>query len=299
MVFIIAHIVLCVVYRLIRHLPFFEKANTFPAVMVYVLPFFGFLMWMTESLMIGSGRQDEKSVAMEKLKVTDAKYRRFSTDISENDSVMVPLEDALVINEPKLRRLLLLDILRKNPEEYLNILERAKASDDVEVTHYATTTLLEIQSQFEQRLQEYQSEYPMNKKDRDFLLEYSACLKQYADSGLIDGTVLTMQQETLLDVVSAMMKLKSTNREDAFLYVETALNLKKYEDAKRVLDKISSEREESEVWNRLAVRYYWEMGQTEEKDKILEEIANSNMYLTKEGKEWFYFWSKGKSYEKN
>ncbi len=299
MVFILTHIMLCVVYFVLHRRPLFEDKGNFPAVIVYTLPIFGFLMWMVETFMVGSKVLAAESLSTEKLKVTDAKYRRLLTDTDTNNSAMVPLEDALVINDPKLRRSLLLDILHKNPEEYLNILERAKASDDVEVTHYATTTLLEIQSQFEQRLQEYQKEYKSLKRDRDFLLEYSSCLKNYVDSGLIDGTVLIMQQETLLDVVSSMMKLKNTNREDAFLYIETALDLGKYEDAKQILDKASSERYESEIWNQLAVRYYWEMGQTEEIDKVLDEIVKSNMYLTKEGKEWFRFWSKGKNYEKN
>ena len=295
MIFLVIHILLCLIY--IYYKVKTENRDTFPMALVVLVPIFGFAMWVAENLFLRFKKVGDKEFEVEKLKVTDEKYRRLLTDMGSSQE-MVPLEDAFVINDSKLRRSLLLDILHKNPEEYLGVLERASGSEDVEVTHYATTTLLEIQSEFEQRLQEYKNRYETKPHDRAFLLEYSDCLKRYVDSGLIDGTVLSMQQEMLLEVVDIMMQKGERNREDAFLYIETAMDLKKYDKAKHMLDEIEPDSCESEVWNRLAVRYYWEMGQRENIDMILQNIAERKMYLTKEGKEWFKFWSKGKTYEK-
>lgn len=297
MFLLIIHIALCVVYVLLqRHR---KDESGFPAVIVFMLPIFGFLMWLADVKIVAKALLGTKEIGLEKLKVTDTKYKRLDTDESASGHVMVPLEDALIVNDEKLRRSLLLDILHKNPEEYLSTLARAKASDDVEITHYATTTLLEIQSEYEQKLQDYLGEFTARRKDRIFLQEYADCLSRYVDSGLIDGSVLQMQQEKLLDVLGILLEMEAPSREDIFLYIETAMDLKRYPEAKRWLDDSQKSCEEMEMWNQLAVRYYWENGQTEEIDNVLRNVKKSNIYLSKEGKAWFQFWSKGKDYEEN
>ena len=105
-------------------------------------------------------------------------------------------------------------------------------------------------------------------------------------------------EEKLLSILSVLMDSYDSNKEDMYLYIETALNLRKYE-AKDVLYRMRSSCYEQEKWNRLAVRYYCETGQTDEMRKVLENVKNSNIYLTKDGKEWFRFWSKGLYDEKD
>lgn len=295
MAILFIHIVLCIVYTVMKGR--IKENSSFPAIIVYMLPVFGFLMWLVDRRIIIKSLLGTKEVGLEKLKVTDAKYRRLDTDQSASSYAMVPLEDAFAVNDEKLRRSLLMDILHKNPEEYLSTLTRAKTSDDVEITHYATTTLLEIQSEYEQKLQDFLGEYAARKKDRYFLEEYSDCLSRYVDSGLIDGSVLQMQQEKLLEVLGVLIEMEKPSREDIFLYIKTAMDLKRYEEAKNWLDKSQDSCEEMETWNQLAVRYYWENGQPDEIDKVLMHVKQSNMYLSKEGKEWFQFWSKGKAYD--
>ena len=60
---------------------------------------------------------------------------------------------------PKVRHSLMLDILHKNPNEYIAILQKARNSDDTEVTHYATTMMMEIQTEYEKKLQQYEKTY--------------------------------------------------------------------------------------------------------------------------------------------
>lgn len=297
MIILLMHVALCVIYIILQVRYGEKRQNPFPSVIVFVLPIFGFLMYVVDQYVLEGKDWKAKEFHTEKMKVTDARYKHVVEDIGTGNETMVPLEDAMSMDDAKLRRSLILDILHKNPEEYLSTLERAKASDDVEVTHYATTTLLEIQSEFEQKLQDYQKKYLKGKWDRFFLESYVDCLKRYTESGLIDGSVLFMQQEKMMEILTVVLRMPGANREDSFLYIETALNLKKYNEAEKILVKTKGERLESEQWNKLAVRFCWETGQTARIDEILECIHKNNMYLSKEGKEWFRFWSKGRQYE--
>lgn len=299
MIWLIVHMMLCCIYMAYRRRGIREISEVIPPSIVFLVPYIGFILWMADCLLVQTNTLSNREIEIDKLKVTDARYRRLKTDTGADSETMVPLEEALIVNDAKMRRNLILDILHRNPEEYLKTLEKAMDSDDVEVTHYATTTVLEIQSEYEQKLQEYMREFPNHQKEAIFLREYADCLRRYVESGLIDGSVLQMQQEKLLSILSILISSDNSNKEDRYLYIETALNLEQYEAAKVVIDEMQDSGYELEKWNRLAFRYYWEMRQPDEMKKILENVKNSNIYLTKDGKEWFRFWSKGMYNEKD
>lgn len=271
----------------------YGEKDRFPAVIVLLLPVCGILMWIARRLVILFHKEDTRQPGLDKLKVTDARYRRLDFDTSGNNAGMMPLEDAMTIDDTNLRRSLMLDILHKKPEEYLRMLERASAGNDVEITHYATTTLLEVQSVYEGRIRHYIRELERNPRDLQLRKAYKECLSEYINSGLIDGTVLKVQQESLLALMEELFNHVRPDREDGFLYITTALNLKKYDEAGRMLLKLRDYCGEDERWYRLAVRYYWEQGKGEEINRIVDEVINKEIYLTKEGKRWLRFWSKG------
>ena len=238
-------------------------------------------------------KENSRQPDIEKLKVTDARYRRLQIDTDSNNDNMMPLEDAMAIEDTHLRRSLMLDILHKKPEEYMQMLKKASGGDDVEITHYATTTLLEIQSEYEYKIRCYMKALEQSPEDIDIRRKYKECLSVYVKSGLIDGTVLRVQQESLLALMEGITDCDEPEKEDAYLYITTALDLKKYKEAGDMLFKLRKFRDADEMWYRLAVRYYWEQKKGEEIHRLLYEVTDKNVYLTKEGKKWFAFWSKG------
>lgn len=273
--------------------PEYMEKDRFPVIIVLLLPVCGILLWLAKRLVILFHKENVRQPDLDKLKVNDARYRRLDFDTSSNNDSMMPLEDAMAIDDTHLRRSLMLDILHKKPEEYLQMLEKASAGDDVEITHYATTTLLEIQSEYEGRIRHYMNELECNPGNMRLKREYKDCLSAYIKSGLIDGTVLKVQQENLLALMSEFVNCNKPDREDGYLYINTALDLKKYDEAGNMLFKLRDYCDEDEMWYRLAVRYYWEQGKGEEIYRIVDEVIRKEIYLTKEGKRWLMFWSKG------
>ena len=270
-----------------------KEKETFPVIIVLLLPGCGLLLWLARRLLSLLHKENSRQPDIEKLKVTDARYRRLEIDTDSNNGNMMPLEDALAIEDTHLRRSLMLDILHKKPEEYMQMLKKASGGDDVEITHYATTTLLEIQSEYEYKIRRYMKELEQNPEDIDIRRQYKDCLSAYVKSGLIDGTVLKVQQESLLALMEGLTDCGKPEKEDAYLHIATALDLKKYNEAGDMLFKLRKLGDADEMWYRLAVRYYWEQKKGEEIHRVLNEVADKKVYLTKEGKKWFAFWSKG------
>ena len=66
----------------------------------------------------------------------------------------MPLEEALIVNDPAYRRRLMLSMLTEEPDAYLAQLQAAKLNDDVEVAHYAATAVAQISKESDLKLQQ-------------------------------------------------------------------------------------------------------------------------------------------------
>lgn len=295
LVYLLLHLAICLIAAVIK----LKKGikDRFPLVFIICVPVFGVVMWLAGGLCLKINGGRRRELELEKLKVTDARYRRMEAAEEEAGASVVPLEEALIVNDTKLRRTLMLDILHKKPEEYLDLLKTASAGSDTEITHYATTTLLEIQSDFEMKIQKSLSECRKHPEKIDELKKYRDILRDYTGSGLLSGSVLKMQQMSLMEALRRLLGEEAPGREDIFLYIETALDAGEYQEAGRTLEEYERVCGREELWYQLLVRYEWETGNGKNIAGHLKRLQDKEIYLTKAGKEWFAFWSKGLEYE--
>ena len=110
---------------------------------------------------------------------------------------LVPLEEAFLINEPKKRRELMMDLLRSEPRKHLDLLLLARFNEDPETAHYATATLTEVHRQMQLELQQMQTALLKNPQDAKTRLAYIELLNGYVDSGLLEGQLLERQRRML------------------------------------------------------------------------------------------------------
>ncbi|MGN0996295.1 MAG: hypothetical protein ACI4PG_05270 [Candidatus Ventricola sp.] len=118
-------------------------------------------------------------------------------------SDIVPLEEAFLINTPQKRRELMLNLLRSDPRKYLDLLLLARFNEDTETAHYATATLTEIQRQIQLELQQAQMEVVRRPNDTMAHSTYVHLLKDYVDSGLLEGHLLLRQRMVLEQAMAA------------------------------------------------------------------------------------------------
>ena len=79
--------------------------------------------------------------------------------MEENDRDVVPLEEALLLNDSSRRRELIMNVLNDNPGEYVELLKQARMNEDVEVVHYAITAMVELSKEYDYRLQKIEKIY--------------------------------------------------------------------------------------------------------------------------------------------
>ena len=278
-----------IVYLLIKKRCLKVGAVVMP-ILVFV-PVFGFGIWIVEEISKRRNTNAKASVDLTEFKIKDVKYRRIHMEQGENQKITVPLEEAILINDKEVRHKLMLEILNKNPVDHIDLLQNTKLSDDVELTHYATTSIMEIQSEFELNLQKLSEQNRRNPQDIRLLEEYKDELKRYVESDLISGNVLMIYREQLVAVLQELLELEPEKKENHRDFVDNQLEMKQYVGIERHLAWMKEKWQQEAFVYQLYVKYYFSVGQGKRIAEVLKEMKHNNIYLTKQQKEWFRFWS--------
>ena len=123
--------------------------------------------------------------------------RRSYTAPGAEATSTVPMEEAFLIDEPQVRREMMMKLVGADPERNIELLMMARFNDDPETAHYATATLTEYQRRIEMELQESQmllGRDPENLEDR---VAYIQKIQAYIDTGLLEGHLLTRQRRLM------------------------------------------------------------------------------------------------------
>lgn len=190
----------CFVGMLLRHTP-----HTIAHLLwMLLLPVFGPVSGFI--LCAATGREPSDGDWLSKQ--SEAHYQRLKLKpITDNP---VPLEEALLVNDPAERRKQMMNLLQSDPMENLDLLMLARFNEDVETAHYATATITELQRKIQLQLQRYQIDCQAHPDDAEMLSEYIHLLNRYCASGLLNGQVLRRQRFTLENALNRALALQPT-----------------------------------------------------------------------------------------
>ena len=149
-VFLLIHALVCLVLWTLMKLGLLPVRGHMLAVMVLV-PLWGPLLvvLIARSAVFGVGLKD---ATLESLRINDELRRSILVHDRDTDAGVIPLEEALIVNDPADRRRLMLSMLTEEPDAYLVQLQAAKLNDDVEVAHYAATAVAQISKESDLKL---------------------------------------------------------------------------------------------------------------------------------------------------
>lgn len=139
-VLLLIHALVCLMLWTLMKLGLLPVRGHMLAVIVLV-PLWGPLLVVLLSVRSAVFGEGLKESAPESLLFNDELHRSILVHDRDADTGVVPLEEALIVNDPAYRRRLMLSMLTEEPDAYLAQLQAAKLNDDVEVAHYAATAV--------------------------------------------------------------------------------------------------------------------------------------------------------------
>lgn len=228
---------------------------------------------------------------LESLRLNDEIRRGMQVQVREGDAGVVPLEEALIVNDPSDRRRLMLSMLTEDPDAYLAQLQAAKLNDDVEVAHYAATAVAQISKESDLKLQQLERAFKTDPSAQN-LDAYCDYLGEYLASGLAEGRVEQIQRQQY-----ARLLARRCEREDGaalrIRYATALADAGELDEAEAVITQLVAEvPDEQEAWM-LCLRLAVMRCDGEAVQQVIDAIDNQHVYLSAENREKLAFWRDG------
>lgn len=228
---------------------------------------------------------------LESLRLNDEIRRGMQVQVREGDAGVVPLEEALIVNDPSDRRRLMLSMLTDDPDAYLAQLQAAKLNDDVEVAHYAATAVAQISKKSDLKLQQLERAFKTDPSAQN-LDAYCDYLGEYLASGLAEGRVEQIQRQQY-----ARLLARRCEREDGaalrIRYATALADAGELDEAEAVIMQLVAEvPDEQEAWM-LCLRLAVMRCDGEAVQQVIDAIDNQHVYLSAENREKLAFWRDG------
>ena len=260
---ILLHIVCCVLVWLgiKTHL---LKVKKYLMALVIFVPFWGTVCVLLLHLQMLTRRDNRIEPGVEKLRVNEEIYKNIFQAVLDTDKKIVPLEEALLINEPRVRRELIMDVLNDDPEEYMDLLKQARMNEDVEVVHYAITGMVELS------------------KEYDFM-------EEYLNQGILEAQMEREQRERYIRLLRQKLKVKTTLSTCVRLF-QNLMKTGDYVQAEEILGLMDQKWHRKEEFWILKIRYLAERKKGAELQQCLRQMKEEQIYLSSKSKEELAFW---------
>lgn len=289
-VLLLIHALVCLVLWTLMKLGLLPVRGHMLAVMVLV-PLWGPLLVVLLIARSAVSGADLKDAALESLRINDELRRSILVHDREADAGVIPLEEALIVNDPADRRRLMLSMLTEEPDAYLAQLQAAKLNDDVEVAHYAATAVAQISKESDLKLQQLERAFKTDPSSHN-LDAYCDFLGAYLDSGLAEGRVAQIQRQQY-----ARLLARRCEREDGLalrIRYATALAdagvIDKAEDVASQL--VIDAPDEQDVWT-LCLRLAVIRRDGQAVQRVIDAIDKQHVYLSAANREELAFWRNG------
>lgn len=289
-VLLLIHALVCLVLWTLMKLGLLPVRGHMLAVMVLV-PLWGPLLVVLLSVRSAVFGDDLKDATLEALRINDDMHRSMLVQGREGDDGVVPLEEALIVNDPGDRRRLMLSMLTEDPDAYLAQLQAAKLNDDVEVAHYAATAVAQISKESDLKLQQLERAFKTDPSAQN-LNAYCDYLGTYLASGLAEGRVAQIQRQQY-----ARLLARRCEREDSFelriRYATALADAGQIDEAQAVTNELVLDApEEQDVWM-LCLRLAVMRRDGDEVRHVIDAIDKQHVYLSAENREELAFWRNG------
>lgn len=275
----------------------FIKSGKKLLVIVLAVPFWGAFCLLLQERSLRKNSVRRKETGIEKLKINDEIYRSILKDEDHSSGNLVPFEDALIINDAKTRRELVMDIMYSDPSQYIDLLKHARMDEDTEVVHYATTAMVELQKEYDSALKALAERVLSEPESAEQLKVYALLLEEYIGSGLLEGNMLVGQRRKFSEIMSRYLELCPEERQFWRRKAENDLALRDLEGAGACMDELMTRWPMEEDGYLLKIQYELIKNNREGIDSALNELKQREISLTPAGKDTVRFWTEGEQNE--
>lgn len=206
---------------------------------------------------------------------------------------VIPIEDALILNENKVKRRVLLNLLKEESIQNMEALKFALENDDSETSHYAATAIMEIKRKLLQSMQELEAHLNENPNDIQILSSYREVIKQYINSGFLDEKTHRKNKYLYSSVLEKMIEIEPNEANYFIEKITSDLSLAEYQKARDFCDLFLSLHPFCEEAYFLDMQINYSIRDLHAFSNSIDRLRNSNVRLSPNGLSRLRFWLQG------
>jgi hypothetical protein len=250
---------------------------------ILCVPVFGPLLAFTIDLLYIFGKPASKEIGVEALKLEQNVYWN-SIKTPDGPSV-VPLEEAILIDDKHTRRELVLDTFRHDAFRYLDVLMLARDNEDADTTHYATIRITKIHRKYQLALQQYAVEHEKDPQNLAVLNGYLDLLEEYISSPLPDELMLRRQKMVYAGLLDQKLALQPGDHSTMLRKLRYYTTAKEDFGAARALADQLQQRcpADEDVWTE-SLRLCVECHDRERLEATIERMQSAPINWTRQGR---------------
>lgn len=211
----------------------------------------------------------------------------------EKELNIISIEDALIVSEHSARRKVMIDVLKQDSMNYLEVLQTAVSNEDTETSHYAVSAIMEAKRKLSLSIQELSVRYEQNKTDEHLLRAYADVLKGFMRSGFLDDRTALKYKYTYVAVLEQLIS-HSEEVESAFKEkLNTEMELGQFIACEETCQRYIEKYPHSEEAYLCLVQLYFMTKSVDKLQNTIETLKKSPLRLSNRALTMVRFWSEG------
>lgn len=239
-------------------------------------------------------RKDDKNFLPDELikKEKETAETLRNVDI-EKETNIVPMRDALLLNDNQTKRKLLMNILKNETFNKIDILQTALQNDDTETSHYAATAIQDTKGQLLKSMQHFEYQVEKFPSDLEQLISYTQVIKQYLNTGFLDERTKKQYLYRHLQILEKIIEIVPHEKEHYIEIINRAIELEEFEYAKTYSEAFLRYCEKEEEAYFLSMKLYYTLKDQLKFHETLQTLRDSSVRLSPKGLNKIRFWLHG------
>ncbi|WP_054742515.1 hypothetical protein [Cellulosilyticum ruminicola] len=206
---------------------------------------------------------------------------------------LVAVSEALVLNDTKIKKEVLIGVLREDKTKYIETLKGALKDKDIEASHYAAVALIDIKDDFQEEMDKCIEGLKQNPNDVAMLIAYEAVLEKSILSGLYETKRLKQLEEIYSNLLIKLIAMEINTYKYYHSKIKCEMRLKQFKRAYTDCMAFKEAYEESEEPYLCLMEYYYLIKDYSGLCSVIEEIKASSITLSRTGIQNMRFWLGG------
>lgn len=290
LIFFVSHIAISIVLSVFVHMGILHLPQRHLLLAVLV-PLWGGIMITLAEVYTKSNKAGDRQNELPKLE--DLKSSLIQRPILPEESVknrVIPLEEALMLEDPAIRRRLILEIVQEDPKHYISLLKKVRLGEDPEVSHYASTAIMQVQRVYETDLRLKEQHMKQHKNNEDFTQDYLDTVLEYINSGLLADNAVAAQRKKLNTTYVKLLTDQEGTKELYHNTIDNLIELNDFTAARSLLLEADKRWKYDEDMLLLKLKLSHKTKDRYTMRKELQSLKNSGMYLSPKAREVINFW---------